>query len=193
MKTKSLFIAALITVSAVLSAAGKEDPSKAGMVVVPVKGSEVFRIIYKGENTGKVKLKIYNADAKIVLSQTINGTDGFILPINFKGLAFGEYTVEVVNSTGKRVEKLTFAPEKNNRHVHVSKIANEVGKYLLSVANVKPTTIHVKIYDDNKNLVHTETKDITGNFAQVYKLTNYSASYSFEVSDISGNVKTVDF
>lgn len=191
MKTKSLFIAALVIVSAVSSVAGKDAP-RTGMAVVPVKGSEVFKVIYKGENTGKVRLNIYNADAKIVLSETFN-SDGFIIPVNFKGLEYGEYTIELVDAAGKKVEKITYAPFKNTRFIHISKITTEENKYLLSVANTASSRIVVKIFDAQNNLIHTETKNIDANFAQVYKLHNTTAGVTFEVSDDAGNSKTLQF
>ena len=192
MKTKSLLIAVLLMASAALSAVGKEDPRKTGMAIVPVKGSEVFKVIYKGESAGKVKLNIYNAASQVIFSETFNGVDGFIIPVNFKGLQFGEYTIELIDANGKKLEKITFSPNKATNAVHVSKIAGD-NKFLLSVANATDSKVTVKIYDAQNNLVHTETKAISGNFAQVYKFTNPSASYTFQVSDDNGNLRTIAF
>ena len=194
MKTKSLFFAALVLVSAVASAAGKDEPRKTGMVVVPVKGSEIFKVIYKGESAGKVKLNIYNASAKLILAETFNGVDGFICPLNFTGLEAGEYTIELIDATGKKSEKVTFNTRKDSKHVHVSKVNNQESRYLLSVVTTSPSEqISVKIYDANNNLVHSETKEVKGNFAQVYKLKDQSGSYTFEVSDKTGKIKTIRF
>jgi hypothetical protein len=195
MKTKSLFFAALVLVSAVASAAGKDEPRRTGMAVVPVKGSEVFKVIYKGESAGKVKLNIYNSNAKLILTETFNGTDGFICPVNFSGLEAGEYTIELVDASGKRAEKISFNTKKSSKHVHVSKLNNEAGKYLLSVvsASTSADEINVKIYDSKNNLVHSETKQVKGDFAQVYKLQNAAGSYTFEVSDNTGKIKTIRF
>ena len=72
MKTKSLFIAALVVVSASVAAFGKEEPtSNKGLAVVPVKGSEVFKVIYKGETTGRVKLNVYNTESILVYSEVV--------------------------------------------------------------------------------------------------------------------------
>src|SRR6188768_3753575 len=116
MKTKSLFIAALVVVSASVAAFGKEEPtSNKGMAVVPVKGSEVFKVIYKGEAAGRVKLNVYNTESKLVFSETISGTDGFIRPLNFSGLTAGEYTIELVDALGKKSEKVSYnKPVKKN-------------------------------------------------------------------------------
>jgi hypothetical protein len=187
MKTKSLFFAALVMMSAVALAAGKDEPRRTGMAIVPVKGSEVFKVVYRGESAGKVKLNIYDANANVILTETFKGTDGFIVPLNFAGLQFGEYTVELIDQAGKKVEKVVFQASKNEKAVHISKVSE--GKFLLSVANTTAAEqITVKIFDENNNLIHSETKEVAGAFAQVYKLKG--TSNTFEISDNNGVVKT---
>jgi hypothetical protein len=190
MKTKSLF-AALLMISAV-AFAGSNEPVRTGMAVVPVKGSEVYKVIYKGEAQGKVKLSVLSSDGKVILAETFN-SDGFIRPLNFTGLQPGEYTITIADAAGIKSEKIVYAAKKiSTSNVHISKIKNEDGKYLLSVANAASGPIQVKIFDAKNNVVFTETKLVNGDFAQVYKI-EASGSYTFEVSDIKGNVKTVQF
>jgi hypothetical protein len=196
MKFKSLFVAAFVVISSVALAAGKDEPRKTGLAIVPVKGTEVFKVIYKGENTGRVKLNIYNAEGQTIFSETIGVLDGFICPVNFKGLASGEYTIELIGANGKKVEKVSFQsiqPSRNIKHVHVSRINNEAGKFLFAVTSTGAEKINVNIYDENSKLVHTESKEIAGDFAQVYKLENAKGSYTFEISDNNGNIKTIKF
>src|SRR5688572_10929054 len=115
MKIKSFFVAALILASAISTVAA--DAPRTGVAVVPGKVSEIFKVIYKSENAGKVKLNIYNANARVIMSETFSNVNGFILPINFKGLEFGEYTIEVIDANGKTVEKVNYAPVKSNKVV----------------------------------------------------------------------------
>jgi hypothetical protein len=192
MKTKSLFIAALVMFSAAVSALGKEDPANVGLAIVPVKGTEVFKVIYRGETAGKVKLNVLNAEGAIVFSQTISKVDGFILPLNFNGLEFGEYTVELVDATGKRIEKVSYLPKgKAIKNIHVAKVGKEEGKYLVAVANSESEIINVKIYDEANNLIFTETKEISGDFAKVYSIKTSTVGFTFEVTDKTGYTKTV--
>lgn len=192
MKTKSLFLTALVLMSAV-AFAGKDDPRNTGMAVVPVKGSEIFKLVYKGQTAGKVKLNIYDSQSQRILSQNFNGIGGFICPLNFSALKPGEYTIEVIDAAGKQVEKIVYEKANKLKYIHISKINNADGKYLLSVSNKSEGPINVKIFDAKNNLIFAETKDIKGDFAQVYKLANLSNAYTFQVSDDAGNVKTVEF
>jgi hypothetical protein len=194
MKTKSLLFAALVFVTSI-AFAGKDEPRRTGMAIVPVKGSETFKVIYKGATAGKVKLNIYNANGKVILTESFAGTDGFIVPINFSGLQAGEYTIELIDATGKKSEKVTLNTEKKSAGVvHISKIGTENGKFLLSVANTKPgSKINVKIYDAKNNLIHNETQSVNADFAQVYKLNTVSEAFTFEVTDSTGKTKTIRF
>ncbi len=194
MKSKSLFIAALVVFCAVISALGKEEPTKVGLAVINIKGTEIFKVIYKGESAGKVKLRVISNDGKTILTETLNSDSGFILPLNFKGIQYGEYTVELVDADGKRVEKVNHVKKTTAiKNIHIARVANEKSKYILAVSSVGAEMITVDIYDAQNNLVHTETKDITGNFAQIYSLKNIPSGCSFVVTDKTGNSHTVKF
>src|SRR6187551_3535402 len=108
MKTKSLLIAALVVISATVSAFAKEEPTKAGLAIVPVKGSQTFKVIYKSENAGTTKVNIYNTESKVIFSKVVSNEGGFILPLNFDGLTAGEYTIELTDVTGTKTEKVNF-------------------------------------------------------------------------------------
>jgi hypothetical protein len=189
MKTKYLFVATLVMVSSVITAVGKDAPSKAGLAIVPVKGSEVFKVIYKGETVGRVRMNLYNSSNVLVYAQSMSNVEGFILPLNFKGLAFGEYTLEVIDSNGKRTEKIDYTASKSV--IRVAKLAEE-GKFLLAIMNPANSSVSVRIFNSADELIHAETKEIKGDFAQVYKVINTKA-VTFEVSDNAGNVQIIRY
>ena len=191
MKTKSLYFAALLVIGAAVTAVGKDEPST-GMAVLSSKGSQVVKVIYKGENAGKVKINIYDASSHIVYSESRNGTAGFILPLNFAGLAFGEYTVELIDTNGAKTEKINYQPATFQNNIHVSRL-NENGKFLLSVANNKSEDITVKIFDGSNNLVHSSSKQVAGDFATLFTIKNFSGACTFEVTNSAGQTTTVRF
>ena len=196
MKTKSLFLAALVIFGSAAAFAGKEEPRKTGLVVIPVKGSETFKVIYRGEFPGSVKLNVYDRSGSRVLTESISGLNGFILPLNFTGLAFGEYTVEVVDFSGKKTEKIVHRAEQSKKaatNMHISKIGREEARFLLSVAGNASGVINVKIFDEADNLLHDEDNAIAGDFAKIYKIAVRSSGYRFEVTDASGNTKVMKF
>ena len=193
MKTKSIYLAALFVMGVVGTTLGSDEPSKAGLAVVAMKGSETFKVIYKAENTSKVKLNIYNLRSELIFSEVINESNGFILPLNFKGLAFGEYTLEVIDALGKKIERISYQPSPASNNIRIAKLSNNENKFLVSVVNPGTEKITVKIFDTYNNLVHNEILNVEGNFAQVYSFKNLVGACKFEVSDATGNVKTAQF
>lgn len=187
MKTTTLFFALLLAVGT--AAFGNYEP---GLTIVSSKGSEVFKVIYKGTVTGKIKLNIRDDRGNVIHTETIQGLDGFICPVNFKGLAPGQYTIEVVDKIARYQENVIYKPASELKSIHVSKLARENGKYLLAVANVNEEPIHVKIYDEESRVVYDETQIRNGDFAQVFKLPGYGR-FTFEISDQSGNRKYFNF
>lgn len=190
MKTKTLFLAVLVMVSNLVFA-GNDKPT--AMAVLAVKGSEVYKVIYKSATSGKVKLYIHDQTGKIIFAETFNGLNGFICPVNFKGMAPGEYTIELIDGAGRNLEKISFQPSVDKNYIHISKLLKEDNKFLVSVPNMGSNQIKVNIFDGNNNMIHTESKKIEGNFAQVYKIHNYTGSYTFVVSDNLGNNKSASF
>lgn len=193
MKTKSLYIAALIVLAGAVTAVGKDEPSNAGLAVVPVKGSEVFRVIYKNESASKVKLNVYNSASQVVFSETVKSNGGFIRPLNFSGLQFGEYTIELSDASGKKSEKVNYQPEISQSAVHVSKLSEANGKFLLSVAHNAGETYTVRIFDASNNLIFTDTRAEAADFAKLYSLKNVVGAVTFEVSNSTGLIKTITF
>lgn len=192
MKTRSLYLVAFLLMSAVATF-GNDEPKTSGIAVLPMKGTEVFKVIYANENANKVKVTLYNASSQIVFSESINSTTGFILPLNFSKLAFGEYKLELTDVTGTRTESIKYQPARLNDNIRVARLTNEQGKFLVAIANPKNEKVTVKIFDNYNNLLHTEVRTVSGDFAQVYNVKNLTGACTFQVSDNEGTVKTVQF
>jgi hypothetical protein len=193
MKTKTILIAALFIFGAVVSTIANDPGDEHGLAVIPVEGSEVYKVIYDGVKEGRVKLNIYNEKSSLIFSQTMVAK-GFIQPLNFKGLKAGKYTVEVVNGEAKKSERIDFAPENSpSSYIHVTKIANEEGKYLVSIVRKKDADerITLKIFQKDA-LIHNETNDLSADFARIYDV-KASGPLTFEIQDKNGNVTTTYF
>jgi len=190
MKTKSVVFAlmlAFVSVSAIAA-----NPVGPKVVIINQKESGIFKVIYEGAQIGKVSLKIFNKSGKVVSAETINGTDGFILPVNFSGMESGEYTIEVSDASGKQINKLEYKMDTRVNTIHVAKIGNE-SKYLLAVANQGSEEINVRIFDGANNLVHNENLVVDGSLGLVYNLKNITGVPTFEVTNQAGATKVVKY
>ena len=191
MRTKSIYLVALLLMGAVATF-GKDDPTS-GMAVLSAKGTDVFRVVYKTETASNVKVKLYNANGDIIHSASINNTTGFILPLNLGKLNYGEYRLELTDANGKHIERIAYQNVIPVDNIRVARLTTAEDKFMVSVMSAKSETVTVKIFDSYYNLLHTEVKSVSGDFAQVYNVKNLTGACTFEVSDETGRVKTVQF
>lgn len=190
MKTKSLFFAMLIALSSTALAFENDKPE---MTVVPVKGAEVFKVIYRGSTTGNVKLNIFDGQQRMIHTEAIRGLNGFIIPVNFKGLDFGTYTIELVSETKTYREQIDYLPTQATTSVHISRLSGDESKFLVAVSNAQNEPITVTIYDAAERIVFDESTVINGDSARVFKIAQAHGRYRFEVSDSSGNKRHFSF
>jgi flagellar hook assembly protein FlgD len=190
MKTKLMVSALLVALVAGVAVAA--DPVGPKVVVLTQKESGMFKVIYEGVKAGKVNMKISNQDGEVVFNESVTGVNGFVRPVNFKGMAPGEYTIEVSDVSGKQIQKVNYEIEQTVNIVHVSKIAGE-SKYLLAVAKGTEEKINVRIFDGSNNLVHNQNLVVSGNLGLVYNLKDVAGVPTFEVTDNTGNTKVIKY
>jgi hypothetical protein len=188
MKTKLMVSALLVALVTGLAVAA--DPVGPKVVIMNLKESGVFKVIYEGAKAGRVNLKISDTSGAVLFDETVAGVDGFIRPLNFKGMSEGEYTVEVSDAYGKNVQTVNYVVEQSVSAVHVSKLAGD-SRYLLAVEKEKE--INVRIFDGHSNLVHEKSFVVDGNLGLVYNLKDVVGVPTFEVTDKSGNTKVIRF
>jgi hypothetical protein len=190
---KIMTIAAGVLFCTVVFASGTdENPSSASQVAIMKNGSSTFKLIYKGSSASDVKVAIYDAKNKLVFSERVKNSDGFLRPYNFDGLAEGEYTIAITDESGKRVEKVAYQSGTINKLVNVKKIGDEQ-KYLLTAGGKGAETIRVNIFDSAQTLLHTESKSIKADFAQVYSLVNVNGPLTFEIIHENGDTKRIQY
>ncbi len=168
-----------------------DEPGTSKLVVLSQKEAGLFKVIYENPKTKQVKMTILNSDGVALYSESIKVTDGFILPVNFKGMTPGEYSIEVADGTAKQVQKVSYLNSVSAQRIHVAKLTNEANKYLLSVAN--EGSINVRILDGANNIIHDQNVTVNGSLGLVYNLKAVVGAPTFEVTDQSGTVKTIKY
>ena len=187
MKTTSFLAAFLVLVGTSAFANGPGDPR---MTVINQKETSLFKVIYEGDAIGRVRLTIFNRHNEIVF-EDVKKSDGFIRKVNFAGMEFGEYTIQIADQNGKQTRTVVYGIKTSSvKDVTVSKMPED-GKYLLAVTNNSPEQIHLNIFDGSNNLVHSEDMTIDGKLKLVYNLKNVEGIPTFQVTDQTGNVHTI--
>lgn len=189
---KILALSLSVLLCTLVFAGGTDNTSSASGVAVIKKDAETYKLFYKADKAGGVKISILNSKQEIVFQESIKTEDGFVRPYNFGSLAEGDYTIEVVDASGKQVEKIHNYAEKSKKNFHIRKIKDE-DKVVLSVSGKGSETISVRVYDALDNIIYNEDKEISGDFAQVYNLKNIKGGVTIEVSGENGETKTLQY
>ena len=185
MKKILSLVVVLIAIGQV-SAKGIEPKSPVGISVI--KQGAVVKLFYRGEQSGKVKVTIFNERGDVIYREVLANTDQFMRPYNFSSLPEGEYTIELRDEQGRRVEQVDhkFASEK--RTAHLTRLSGPKNRFMLAVPNEGEDDLRIRIMDDRNAVLYEETQHVIGDFAKVYNLHHLTGEHVFEVSDNTGRV-----
>ena len=190
---KKIFTLSLsVLLCTVVFAGGTYNTSGISGVAVIERDASTFKLIYKAAKAGDVRVSILDSRNKLVFEEFIKTVEGFSRPYNFGNLKEGEYTIEIVDSDGKQIEKIHNYSNKVEKIFNVRKIQSEK-KFVLMISGKGRETVTVKIYDGSDALVYNERKVISGDFAQVYNIKSLKGIATFEVTGENGESKIIQY
>jgi hypothetical protein len=190
-KISLLFVGVLFCT--LVFANGTDEPiaPASSVAVTNSSGSSLFKLYYSAYTAADVKVSIFNQSGRLVFTERLRKTDGFIRPYNFEGLEVGDYTIQIENTEGKRVERVHYNAGKIEKLINIVKLAEE-GKYLLSITSKRADNVNVNIYNDNDELIHSQKCFVNNEFAEVINVKGIHA-FKIEVTDSKGLLKTLKY
>jgi hypothetical protein len=189
MKALRLVLAGVLFSSFAFAGVVDEPASAEGVAVTHVAGSSVLKVYYTSVQAGDVKITILDKKDRNVFSETLKKVSGFVRPYNLSGLSAGEYTIVIADKNGVRKEKVDYSAGKIDKVINIVRL-QEDGKYLLSVKSKASDKINVNVYDRNSKLIHSETRDVKSDFAEVLNLKKIN-DFTIEITDSQGVLKTM--
>jgi hypothetical protein len=185
MKTKFITsVIAIVFASASLFAAD----SAATVELVNQKGSSIYKVVYKALGTGKAVLKISGTDG-LMFSEIVTYTNGFAYPIDFKGMAEGEYTVEVLGKGTKFKQTVDLKSNKPVAYVRMTEQPNK--KELLTITSEAPSDFTIRVFDNLKNEVFSTVETVNKSYAVLLNVSSLTTGYTIEVTETDGNVTVI--
>ena len=194
-KINLLFLAVLFSMMAFANVTDEGTSSASGFTVVNLNHSSIFKVIYKAAEKSNVKLSILDNKGVLIFQETMRQTDGFVRPYNFVNIGAGEYVIELESGNSKRAEKIIYSTgkiERTGKVVNINKLAGQENKYVVALSMPAQDIVTINIFDEAHELIHSETHRVHGEFGQVYNLKKLK-SFTIEISDSSGLVKTVKY
>ncbi len=189
MSTKTFLSALTLSVCSTLAFANIGESS---IAVVAGESASVFKVVYKSASVTDVQVTIINSNNEIVFAESFKKMNGFARPYNFNGLPEGEYTIEVKDNYGKKIEKVNYSLGTVKSIIKVTKMNNEKAKFVLTVANKGSNIINVSILNAEGDQLLDNAHVVDGDFGIVYNLLE-EGSYTFIISDKSGNERVIRF
>jgi hypothetical protein len=190
MKKISVALVTVLLCTAVF-AFGTDESSSSSVEVTNCSGSSLYKVYYSSQTPSDVKVTILDNSGKILFTERIRKTDGFIRPYNFQGMKEGEYFISVESIRNSYSKKVTYNGGRIDKVINLVKISDE-GKFLLSARSKGQDKISVNVYNQLNELVFSKESVIAGEFAQVYNLKN-KKGFTIEITDSKGILKTVNY
>lgn len=156
------------------------------------KGSTV-KLLYKGIEQTDVKILIFNDQNEMVFVEKIKNTQGFLRPYNFSNLPQGNYTIELIDDSGRQIQRVNYIKERTKRSklAYVAHVAGSPDKFVLSVPNEGSNSLTVTIYNEDDQVLFAETQSTNEDFAKIYRLKDYFGTVKFVVTDDKGLSKSM--
>jgi len=189
MTTRAFLTTATLSVSSIFALAKSDESS---MTVIANQNANVFKVVYKSASPSRVEVTIVNSRNEVVFTESFSKTNGFARPYNFNNLPEGEYTIEVRDNFGKKIEKVNYSLGTVKSLIKITKVTNDQAKFMLTVANKGTNIINVTILNADGEQLLDNSHVVDGDFGIVYNLLE-EGSYTFIVSDKSGNSRTIQF
>lgn len=186
MKKLIVMFGVLMIISRVAFAAGETTP-KATSTSVSMKG-EIVKIFYRSENSGKVKVTIYDATGKAVFTEEIKRKSSFIRPYNLENLPYGEYTVVLEDKNGRTEEKVMYAKEIVSVQASIIH-KKESRRALVTLFSTGETEVTYSVLDINNNVLYSKSEKVNGQAAMTFNLEKVKGSVTVQVADSNGLLK----
>jgi hypothetical protein len=183
---KSISILTLLLIAGSITFVNAFD--KPGTSSAVLKQGSTVKVLYKGSEQSDVKIFIFDEQDQIIFTERIKNTAGFARPYNFSNLPQGNYRIELIDNNGSHVEHINYSikPVHRSKVTYVARVTGSTDSFILSVPNKGKDDISITIYNDEDAVLYSGKETITGDFAKIYTLKNYTGKVKFVVTDSKG-------
>ncbi len=184
---KLTILAVLLIVFSATSFAEESKISETSKFQLNAKSDVKYELIYTSENSGAVRVTIYNEWGQRLNSQRIKKAKNFKRTYDFSELTPGNYKIVVSNENGSAHQIITYKVKEARLKTFVSKIPNSRSLKLHVGDFDSSAPVRIRIYDqDNKLLLSEEITSAKG-FSKVYNLSKINATQLRSVSILVAN------
>jgi hypothetical protein len=175
----------LTIVSSVVFAGGIDNPKASSKIAIMQKDADHIQLFYKNTKVATIEVSIYDTENKLLFTEVIRKSDGFIRPYDLSAMKKGEYTVVVNDGTEEFVEKINTS---NRKALLLSNVITmkKKGSFLLTVADEKAKRFTVRITDQNDRVLYEQEESLNKQYSKIYNFANKTEGLKFLVTTDQG-------
>lgn len=180
----------LITMSSVALAGGIDNPKASSKMAIMQKNADHIQLFYKNTKEATIEVSIYDSENKLLFTETIRKSNGFIRPYDLSTMKEGEYTVVVNDGTEKFVEKISTYDRPQPLLSNLISMKRN-GTYLLTVADQSAKSFVVRITDIKNNVLFEQKESMNKQYSKIYNIKPEIEGLKFSITTDQGATKTL--
>jgi len=188
MKKFTMLVVGVLASTLTFAVSKDDNPKSASGMIVVKQDESSYKLIYKSEEKTDVKVQIFDAQNALIFSETIRHSDGFSRPYNFINMAEGNYTIKLDNGSGWQSETVNYKFGVKEKPAQLITLGG--GRYLLAVPGTGKDNLSITIEDSEGREIHKRTREVNGNFSEVYNLSSIEGAFTLQVTGRNGASKT---
>ena len=147
-----------------------------------------YKLVYPVKKTEQVRIRIYDSENHLLLSEKVENQEGFMKSYDFSNLSDGIYTINIQSPSGIVSKEVYHKYQRNDIDFSVERDPDNKS-FRLVVRGVKKDPVFVDIMDDANVKIFEDTIDVGKSFSRTYRFKGkVPENISFRVSSADHSV-----
>ncbi len=127
-----------------------------------------YKLVYPVKKTEQVRIRIYDDENHLLLSENVENHKGFMKSYDFSNLSDGMYTINIQSLSGVISKEVYHRYQKDDIDFSVERNPDNES-FRLVVSGVRKEPIFVDIMDENRERIYEDTVDVGKSFSRTYR------------------------
>jgi hypothetical protein len=127
-----------------------------------------YKLVYPVKKTEQVRIRIYDDENRLLLSEKVENHEGFMKSYDFSNLSDGMYTINIQSPSGIISKEVYHKYQKNDIDFSVERDP-ENKSFRLVVSGVQKETVYIDIMDEKSVKIYEDTVEVGKSFSRTYR------------------------
>jgi hypothetical protein len=127
-----------------------------------------YKLVYPVKKTEQVRIRIYDDENHLLLSEKVENHKGFMKSYDFSNLSDGMYTINIQSPSGVISKEVYHRYQRDDIDFSVERNPDNES-FRLVVSGVRKDPVFVDIMDENRERIFEDTIDVGKSFSRTYR------------------------